>query len=684
MFSANAADKALEELEKETRKKLAAHYQEWLDIAFHISSDTEKKIFLNLANDKDRDAFINLFWRMRDPSPATKENEFRDEHIKRFQYANRHFKYHGARPGWQTDMGMIHIILGKPSSIERFISDEIVVSSEIWSYYGKEYPNLPNSFDIVFYQPNNIGEYKLYNPVSDGPYRLLLKNLTVAAISADNYEEIYGQIYEKHPTLANASLSLIPNEPLQGYSPSLGSNVLLNKVATVPFEKINTRYATDFANFQGMVNVNDTSRYIDCDSEVHVIRHEQNNEYFVHFVLLPKTLSIDYLDEKKSYFFNFKITVNLKQKNESVFTYTKDFPFYSEENAELVKQKYAQGVLISDSFPVIPGDFSVMVLVQNPVFGEFFYFEKTLKIQAKEQNLPAISGPFVTYNAEQNQRQVYLPFKFSQYEITVNPLKEFGYRDPLILFFRIDRNSFSETLAATVEVCDLFDQTKPITHQELKIPHEDKHYYYCQPNSDLKPGNYLAKVVVAADKKVVLKAASTEFTISPNQTVSRPNPAFRITPMENQFMVYHALAMQSLNTRQPQQADTYFKKSLALKPDALEVVKDYAKLLFTVKSYREILQLSAVFKDNPQASFDYFALQGKAYFFLQEYAQAIKLLQQANAIYDSDITVLNALGFCYLQTNNRSEAQKVLSASLKLNPEQTQVRAVVEKLQQNR
>ena len=86
----------------------------------YITFKEERRVFLKLTNDRDRDAFINIFWLQRDPTPGTPENEFKAEIEKRFAYVNEFFKRGTSRPGWMTDQGQIYMTLGKPNSIERF------------------------------------------------------------------------------------------------------------------------------------------------------------------------------------------------------------------------------------------------------------------------------------------------------------------------------------------------------------------------------------------------------------------------------------------------------------------------------------------------------------------------------------------------------------------------------------
>jgi len=56
-------------------------YQRWLgeDVAYIITPE-EKRAFLMLSSDDQREQFIDVFWRRRDTNPATSENEYRAEH----------------------------------------------------------------------------------------------------------------------------------------------------------------------------------------------------------------------------------------------------------------------------------------------------------------------------------------------------------------------------------------------------------------------------------------------------------------------------------------------------------------------------------------------------------------------------------------------------------------------------
>lgn len=84
--------------------------------AWYIITPEERSAYKMLRNDEERDNFIEVFWRRRDPTPDTIANEFKDEHYRRIVYANQLFSGHVV--GWKTDRGRLYIMFGPPDSID--------------------------------------------------------------------------------------------------------------------------------------------------------------------------------------------------------------------------------------------------------------------------------------------------------------------------------------------------------------------------------------------------------------------------------------------------------------------------------------------------------------------------------------------------------------------------------------
>ena len=103
----------------------------------------ERDVFLKLQSDRERDLFIEAFWKQRDPNTGTPENEFKTEHARRIAHANRYLGRDAPQPGWRTDRGRMYIILGEPRDIQRFEGKSSTYDAEIWFYQGLTDLGLP-------------------------------------------------------------------------------------------------------------------------------------------------------------------------------------------------------------------------------------------------------------------------------------------------------------------------------------------------------------------------------------------------------------------------------------------------------------------------------------------------------------------------------------------------------------
>ncbi|HEY1498530.1 MAG TPA: GWxTD domain-containing protein [Acidobacteriaceae bacterium] len=165
------SDKERFKQQKQLRQEIGTAYKKWLDEDVRwIITDQEKKAFLSLSNDEERDAFIEQFWRRRNPNPDSPENEFREEHYRRIAYANEH--YAAGKPGWMTDRGHIYIAFGPPDStdshpsggnyerpIEEGGGETSTFPFETWHYRYLE--GIGENIDIEFVDSCMCGDYHM-------------------------------------------------------------------------------------------------------------------------------------------------------------------------------------------------------------------------------------------------------------------------------------------------------------------------------------------------------------------------------------------------------------------------------------------------------------------------------------------------------------------------------------------
>ena len=123
---------------------------------FYLAPLSELNVYRGLTLEGKR-RFLREFWRQRDPTPGTPDNELQQSFYQRLGEANRRFREGGAAeiPGWRTDRGKILILHGEPDEIMRRPSNGQSNPWEAWKY------TRPRPLKYVFYDQTRIGNYQL-------------------------------------------------------------------------------------------------------------------------------------------------------------------------------------------------------------------------------------------------------------------------------------------------------------------------------------------------------------------------------------------------------------------------------------------------------------------------------------------------------------------------------------------
>ncbi len=122
-------------------------------MAFISDSDDYKRI--TKATGSERAELIRQFWKQRDPTQDTPENELKEEFSRRVQFSARYFSVPLMdKQGWSTDRGKTYIVFGRPDELRRRSVDIDSNPYEIWYYSG-----LDRRF--VFLDKSGFGDFKL-------------------------------------------------------------------------------------------------------------------------------------------------------------------------------------------------------------------------------------------------------------------------------------------------------------------------------------------------------------------------------------------------------------------------------------------------------------------------------------------------------------------------------------------
>jgi GWxTD domain-containing protein len=158
----NKQGKVITKAEKELRVEWSPLYQvnaNWdkaVDLLRYVASDKELKEMRATKGKEEEIKKWREFWRSKDPTPDTPENELMDEYYKRVKYTNEHFGIYD-KEGYKTDMGLVYIKFGPPDEVNKHPFEMDVRAYQIWYYY-----RLNRKF--LFVDVNGYGEYELRYP----------------------------------------------------------------------------------------------------------------------------------------------------------------------------------------------------------------------------------------------------------------------------------------------------------------------------------------------------------------------------------------------------------------------------------------------------------------------------------------------------------------------------------------
>ena len=670
--------------ESQTKVKprdLSPQYQEWIKLTSYIIKDKERDVFLSLTNDKDRDLFIEGFWKIRDPTPETPENEFKQEHIKRFQEANKRFRRRSAREGWMTDQGRIWIILGQPSSTQSIAGSNDVYPCEIWSYYGDVSKGMPSHFGLVFFQWRGAGEYKLYDPISDGPAKLLVNALEM---DVRDDQAFFDRLYEYQPDLAMVALSIIPGEVPANYMASPENAILMAYILDSPKKGVNESYATHFLDFRGIVSTEYLTNYMESAVQVAVVRDPVTGTAFCDFAMSPARLSVSLYEPKNEYSAGFQIDVSVRVGEKVIYQYSKDYPLTIP--GDRIGDAENMGVCIADSFPLVEGKYKLTVLLRNTTGKEFSTFEREVEVPAVTGR-PQLGGVVLGYKFADVQPGLHVPYQTETKKVNVDPKNTYSSADQLAFYFNILGLTDDVWKAGSVGIAVKGSRSQNPFQKSLTVPlsvypfHRISNITQSLPVSEFPPDYYDMSVTLRDGRGTVLDEQTANFIVSPQPSVAHPMIVTKASSLANSFIFYYMQAHQYDQVGEAGKAEDMYKTAFSLNPAYVQKVPEYAEFLIKVKKFEEAVALVERIKGDMNQAFQYHGLKGRALMGLERYPDALASLQAANKIYNSDIGLLDALGLCYFRLGETQNALNTLNASLKLNPDQPEIKKLIKEIE---
>ncbi len=669
----------------QAKNALPERYKKWIDEeVVYIITRHERDVFMKLQTDRERDIFVEAFWKHRDPLPETPRNEFEEEHYRRLNYANATFGRSTPLPGWKTDRGRIHILLGAPKNIESYTNVNGVYPVEIWFYLGDESLGLPTGFNVIFFKKNGAGDYVLYSPSVDGPRSLIADSMggfrDTDRISGSYSEDqaAYKALQQLEPNLARQTLSLIPNEGAPSGIGSLASERLMATIFEVPQKKVQDDYADAILRYKDFIEVEYTANYVSSEVQVQVIRDEAGAS-FVHYTVEPAKITAEEIDGK--YEVRFRLTGRVSDAaGKTVYQFDKDFPFSL--TADELEDVRAKSLSIQDAFPLVPGSYNFDILLKNVLSKEFSGAARAVVVPGPGGAV-RMSPLLLAYGVETKPSPPgeRVPFKAGDRQLLCQTHKTFSANDSLVLFFQLFGPTEPLKASGTLRTDFLREDKDFLTRTARLVAGAGGDTVIdVQPLKEFSPGYYQARVTLLDGQGKEVAVTKENFEVSPAAAVPRPLVVSKVTKAPGEADDLYATGLQSLNLGDVETARRRLADAHTRAPEREDIAVACAQALFKMNDFRGAKDVLRPFAKKDDAAAEVLALLGQSCHALGEYLEASTHYQAYLSRFGANIDILNYLGTCQFQLGNTAEALKAWTKSLELNPNQDKLKALVDSL----
>jgi len=337
---------------------LSQKYREFLDEVEILITEQELETFLALTEDYERDAFIQRFWRVRDPEPRTARNEFKDRWDARAEEVRRHYDDE------RDERGRM-LLLNGPPSVVIGSKCSFLVPTEAWIWARSE--ALGHELAIVFFKPRGLLPFRVWHPLdglgalfdewSSSGHRLSLQEIALSCPDGDKLAGAIGWVLREGTMGFSSLLGRIEG----GYEAPSDEWV-------ETFESYSTRIPPDAETF-------------DAETEISFPGARQNRTVVQGLIAVP-VAEVGAAELAGSRSFN--LLVNGEVLRDGVlfetFRYKFDFPA-SQIRGETIPLVFERALR--------PGEeYDLVLKVEDLASGRFYRTERSIQVPAVEGRVP--------------------------------------------------------------------------------------------------------------------------------------------------------------------------------------------------------------------------------------------------------------------------------------------------------
>lgn len=690
----------LDEYEKSRLDDLPEKYRKWLqeDVRWLITS-AERDVYLRLPSDLRRDRFVEEFWRVRDPSPGTEQNEYFDQHYERFAYAEKNFGKQTSRAGFETDRGRMWILLGKPQSTTRLPSTSDAVPSELWFYSVDPALGVPPFFYLIFFRDRSVGDYRLYSPAMDGPMKLLNVSGQQRASRGSTNSGVQGGgrfgdsaegqalqiLRDVDQELALAASNLVPGEGgAQGVSP-LRSEMVLARVLDIA-ERLMPDPTWAYRVLTGVAE--STVRFASLPMQsAAIVLIDPTGVPFIHYAMRTPGERLNLNDYDGHFYVTFQASASVRDTDLRFVEPGGVRTLQADVDEETVRRLRGSPVQYMDRLPAISGDYTLGLVMENNVTREFAQRDIDLHVPELGVEVGA-SEPLLVLETEAAPEDSYdafasqSPFQVGSRLVVPALGGPFAGEGKAWVFRQIYPGQGQEGLSGTYSLSDGSDNLLLRKTVQIDPSERDSHGVLNHlVEIDLRgvpAGEYGLRVELDAD--AIDPVNLPVRVVDPDQYV-RPYYHLLQHPPASDPEIQLQRAEQLRTVGRTEEAIAELDGLLQREPDMAAAVQLQIALLTDARRYERIEELLAPRLVKTPNNIDLLLELGAAEAELGEHYDAIRYFERARlAGAEETAELLNALASEYYAQGRFDHVIELLQRSLTLDAEQPQMRRLLDEV----
>jgi len=648
--------------------KLDKTFDIWLkDEVNYLITGEEKKLFLSLKTDSERNTFINAFWARRDNLPVTAANEFKDEHYRRLDEAKSKYGVH-------TDRGRIFILLGPPNAIDNETSGKIVFPCEVWNYTNLSLPGFPNSLRLLFFKQWGVGQFRLYSPLFDGLEYLIPQR---------HYDSGYGYDSE----LRNLIRSYMGIDFLMATQSVTAGTDQLESERILATLRDPAAFDVLRPSDKPRVTTTVSLEKLPFDADGFYSEDGRGNFYYdAALSVSPADLTFERSGEKL--YGRADVFVTVRDRGRNVVAQFNDQLSLELTESEMQAKK-GYGLSYAFSQLLVPGEYTVNILLRDYVSSRVGEKDLPVSLPPTGRSTPLLlAGRIVPLSLEAAAETgkadaARMPFTFGKSKVIPRMDGVFGPEENIFLYFEIYRQTAdSGDYRVEYAIRDARQARVRSDGETLSLPAGER---FLPVNKVFSPKGLadgvhalFVRVEDALSGTPILES-STPFTVSSAPRLAgsfsfeqdyRPSPESR----------YTELGRQSFFRRDFAEARRFFGIALSTAPGYLPAKVLLAKCHAIEGNDGPALDLLLPLAEEGVNDGELLTVLGSIYYGRKDLERTARYLEKAAELTAESVEVLNFLGSVYLEMGRKDKAREILSRSLLIRADQPLVKSLLESL----